>query len=269
MNHFKLAVHPLVSCLRNRHLLKEFVKKEVKGRFAGSAAGLLWTVLNPAASVAVYLFIFSYVLRVSVTAQETGTDSFTIFFLTGLFPWLLFSDIIAHAPGSLLGNSVLITKVVFPTELLPAATVFSSVVVNGLGFCVLFVYLIASGCFHWSWFYLFLVFPVLILFSWGLAFWIAAGCVYLRDIGEFIPIILMIWFYGSPLIYPVSMVPEGVRFVMDINPMAQILTLFRDVLLVHSFDWRIFAAASVMAFLSFLTGSWVFMRAKPGFGDVL
>ena len=93
IRHIYLLIRgPMVSAKNHRRLLREFVIREVKGRFAGSMAGMFWTLVNPLAVIVVYLYVFSLVLRVQVTAEETGTNSFAIFFLAGLFPWLQFAD---------------------------------------------------------------------------------------------------------------------------------------------------------------------------------
>ena len=132
----------LVCWLRNIRchcgLLKEFVKRDIHGRFVGSAGGLLWTILTPLSQVIIFSFLFNTVFKIRLSRLEVGTESFIIFFLAGLFPWMAFSESLTRSTGILLEHANLITKVVFPTELLPTGIVcyraFSSgAIASGFG----------------------------------------------------------------------------------------------------------------------------------------
>ncbi len=260
---------PVSSALSHRHLLREFVLKEIKGRFAGSMGGLVWTLINPLATIIIYLFVFSIVLRVQVTSEETGTNSFAIYFLSGLFPWLIFSDGLSRSVGCIVTNANLIKKVVFPIEVLLAATVFTSFVVNGVGMLIFLAYLGFKGYVHTSWLLMLLVVFLQMFFTWGIASFLAAACVFIRDIGELLGIVLMVWFFSTPIIYPLSMLPENIRGFMYVNPMTIFTALYRDVLLTNQIHWLSLAYLAILSFLSYSIGAWFFMRAKPAFGDVL
>ena len=192
-----LIARPGASAYRHKHLLKEFLSRDIRGRFAGSAAGILWTLINPAANIVVYIFLFSLVLRIRVTAQETGTDSFVVFFLSGIFPWLMFAEGLSRSVGCLVDNADLITKVVFPIELLPLSTILATAIVNGIGMVFFLLYLIPAGFLHIAWLLLLVLIPIQIVFTWGLANVLAAGCVFLRDIREVLGILLLLWFYAT------------------------------------------------------------------------
>ena len=266
---FSLIKVPLASARNHRHLLKEFVIRDVKGRFAGSMGGVLWTLINPAANIAIYIFLFSLVLRIQVTARETGTDSFVIFFLTGMFPWLIFSEGLSRSVSCLVDNANLITKVVFPVELLPLSVVLSALVVNGIGMLLFLTCLLPAGCMHVSWLLLLILISAQVVFTWGLACMLAAVCVFLRDIRELLGIALLVWFYATPIIYPFSMVPAQMRAFMTFNPMCTFVGLYRDALLVHQIHWLSVVYICIFSVVSYGIGAWFFMRAKPAFGDVL
>ena len=268
-NLLPLITAPLRSAFAHRHLLREFVTKEVKGRFAGSMGGLVWTLINPIATICIYFFVFSYVLRIQVTVAETGTDKFAIFFLAGLFPWLLFADGLSRSAGCLIDNANLITKVVFPVELLPAGTVFAAFIVNGVGTVIFVIYLVYQGFFHLSWLVLPFVLASQLLFTWGLASFLAAASVFIRDIGELLGIIIMAWFFATPIIYPASMVPEQFALLLRLNPMGVFIEIYRGVLLSHQLDFKQVIAAGIIGLISYALGSFFFMRARPAFGDVL
>jgi lipopolysaccharide transport system permease protein len=260
---------PCASAYRHKHLLREFLSRDIKGRFAGSAAGILWTLINPAANIVVYIFLFSLVLRIRVTAQETGTNSFVIFFLSGIFPWLMFSEGLSRAVGCLVENADLITKVVFPIELLPLSTILATAIVNGIGMVFFLLYLIPAGFLHASWLLLLFLIPAQVVFTWGLANVLAAGCVFLRDIREVLGILLLLWFYATPVIYPLSMVPKNLRPVIGLNPMGVFISFYRDILLLHHVAWHLIMLSGFFSIVSYVLGAWFFVRARPAFGDVL
>lgn len=264
-----LIARPWASAFKHRHLLKEFLSRDIRGRFAGSAAGILWTLINPAANIAVYIFLFSLVLRIRVTAQETGTNSFIIFFLSGIFPWLMFSEGLFRSVGCLVENANLITKVVFPIELLPLSTILATSIVQGIGMVIFLLYLIPTGFFHVTWLMLLIFIPAQIVFTWGLANIFATGCVFLRDLREVLGILLLLWFYATPVIYPFSMVPQTLRPFFAVNPMGVFVSLYRQTLLLHHFSWQLVMLSGLFSLLSYVLGAWFFMRAKPAFGDVL
>lgn len=264
-----LITAPFLSVCKNPHLAKEFIIKDIKGRFAGSAAGILWTLITPLANIAVYIFLFSVIIRMQVKPAETGTASFAVYFLSGFFPWLIFSDSIARSAGVLIQNANLITKVVFPVELLPAGTVFSTALTHLLGMFIFLFYIACLGYFHLQWLMLFYALPALMLFSWGLSNLLSALCVFIRDIGEIITILLMIWFYATPIVYPLSLVPDSFSPIIQMNPVNAYISLIRSALLLHQISLTDIWLTALYSLLSYALGSWFFMRARPAFGDVL
>lgn len=260
---------PAFAILHHLHLTGEFVSKDIRGRFAGSVAGLVWALIHPMAIIAVYLFVFSIVLRVQVTVEETGTNSFGLFFLSGFFPWLLFADGVSRSVGCLVDNASLITKVVFPVEVLPACVVLSAFVINGTGMVLFLLYLVFQGYIHLSWLILLLLIPLQFVFTWGLSSLVASACVFVRDVRELMGIVLMVWFFATPIIYPLSMAPKGFRDLLVLNPMGVFANIYRDALLRHEIDWGSLLYVFAGAVISYGLGSWFLMRAKPAFGDVL
>lgn len=269
MKQLSIIVSPLLSIFFHRELLKGFVFKEIKGRFAGSFGGLIWTVLTPLATIIAYFFVFSIILRVSVTPEETGTDKFAIFFLCGFFPWTMFAESLGKAVGILVGESMIITKVVFPVELLPVSVVISTYLINGIGFGLVLVYLAFNGYLNAHWLYLPIFLIIGMMFTLGLSFFLSAICVFIRDIGELFSIVIMLWFFGTPIIYPVSMVPERLEFIFYLNPMVDYVNNFRNCILMDTIDIHSLIVMCVFALVSYCAGAWFFVRSKAAFGDVL
>jgi len=255
--------------LRHRNLLFSFITSEIKGRFAGTMAGIGWALLNPLAVIVVYMFVFSLVLRISVTVEETGSDSFFIFFATGFVPWLVFSDILSRSMGCLINNAALITKVTFPVELLPVTSVLTGLFINGLAFIPLLGFLLFQGYSSGFWICLVLVLPVQILFSLGLGMLFSSACVFFQDLKELTSLILMVWFFSTPIIYPLSMVPDSFQKIIQANPMYMFVTLYRDILILHRLDVKLLMISFLVSILFYIMGNLFFARVKPGFGDVL
>ncbi|MDM8537804.1 ABC transporter permease, partial [Desulfobacterales bacterium HSG17] len=224
---------------------------------------------NPLVYIIIYIFIFSIIMRIRIDPLETGTDSFLIFFLSGFFPWLLFSEGISRATGILIENSNLITKVVFPVELLPIGSVLSAFIINSVGMLIMLIYLMFKGYFNYTWLYLIVLYPLYILFIGGFAYFFSALCVFIRDIKEILGILLMVWFYATPIIYTVSMIPDSLKLLIILNPVNIFISLFRDALLIHQVHYTPILYIAFLSAFSYAFGVWFFMRAKSAFGDVL
>jgi lipopolysaccharide transport system permease protein len=209
------------------------------------------------------------VLRVRVTFKEHGTDSFAVFFLSGMLPWLFFTDALNRSVGCVVDNADLITKVVFPVELLPSGKVLASLLLNGIGIVIFFIYLSFEGYFGIAWALILVLLVFQVLFSFGIACFLSAANVFIRDIRELLGVILMIWFFATPIIYPASMFPDPLKIFLALNPMAIFTRLYRDLTLRHVVAWGDLSVVAVLAVLVCVFGTWFFMRAKPAFGDVL
>lgn len=262
-------LQPFYSAARQNYLLREFVSRDLIGRFAGSMAGSLWTLINPLATILSYCFVFSVVMRMNVTVKETGTDQFVVFFLSGFFPWIMFADSVGKSVGVVVQQAGLITKVVFPVELLPLSTVISAFILQGIGLIIFLGYILVKGYFHPLWFVLPGVLFVELLFALGFSYALAALCVFVRDSGEIFNIFITLWFFGTPVIYTQSMLPENLKFVLYFNPMFKFVDIVRDILLKHTIDTGSILQIILISLLTYIAGSWFFMKSKSAFGDVL
>ncbi len=260
---------PIVHTLRHRSIVRGFIAKEIGGRYAGSYVGILWVVLEPLATILVYSLIFTYVFRVSLNPNTDGTASFTVFFLAGYFPWLMLSDALSRAAGSIVGNSALVTKVIFPVDLLPLSSVFCSFLTHSVGFGLYLGYLAFIGKMTTAWLILPVFFLLHGLFCIGLSLLVSALVVFIRDIQQALGLILMIWFYTTPILYPSSFVPESFRNWIWLNPMTSLIVLYREALLQGLFPWKLVMGFAAAAFVTYSVGSWFFMRSKRAFADVL
>jgi len=255
--------------VRHWTLLWGFMNNEIRGRFAGSVGGFAWSLLTPFANLIIYVFVFSKVFQIRLKPMETGTESFVIFFLAGLLPWAAFSEALGNATDLFIGKANLITKVAFPIEVLPITGVVVPFVLQGFGFVMFLGYLALKGYFYAGWIWLPVVIVLHMVFTLGLVILISSLCVFLRDIKQVIGIVLSLGFFATPIIYPLSMVPEKLRWIIKLNPLTPFIELYHQVLLSQSITWGLFGQGTGLAVLSFLAGILFFGRSKRAFADVL
>ena len=210
-----------------RELLKTNIKKEIRGKYKGSWLGVLWTFLNPLLMLAVYSFVFPYILRVNV-------DNYTIFMIVALIPWNFFTTAIQSGTGSVVANGNILKKVYFPREIIPIS-ITTSQSVNFLITCIIMaVFIIFSGV---GFSVHALLFPLLVLIQYililGLTFILSALTVFVRDIDHFVSVILMLGFYATPIVYQGEMLPKKFQIFLKLNPMAQLVEAYRSILYYH------------------------------------
>src|SRR5215471_2881980 len=157
----------------NRNLLKNLILRDLKHRYVGSIGGFLWSVIHPVVLLVSYTFIFGVVFRPDM-GPEFGTNSFTIFVLCGLLPWILFSDTVVRNCSVISDNAPLITKTVIPAEILPISITISNLVHHFIGLGILLIVMIGFYAVHASTVWILLYMLMLVLFSQGLG-WIVAG----------------------------------------------------------------------------------------------
>jgi len=206
-----------------RELLFSLTKKELKVKYRGSVLGFFWSLLNPILTMLVYSFVFSIVLR-------GGIEQFAIFLICALLPFNFLSNSVNYGAGSIIGNSNLVNKIYFPREILPLSIVLSNLINFFFELVALFIVLGAMG--YKFYIYLYLL-PVVIFFQFflvvGVTLLVSALNVFFRDLQHLITIIMMVWFFGTPIIYPLSMVPPKYQPFIKINPMTIYASYYRNI----------------------------------------
>src|SRR5215813_2882639 len=252
----------------NRNLLKNLILRDLKHRYVGSVGGFLWSVVHPIVLLVSYTFIFGVLgLRMS---PNFGTDSFAIFVLCGLLPWILFSDTVVRNCSVISDNAPLITKTIIPAEILPISITISNLIHHLIGLAILLGIMTALYGVRFSALWIFLYMFMLLLLAQGLG-WIVAGLhVFLRDTIQALQIVLLLWFYFTPILYTIERVPKSFRFLSRLNPMALIVTGYRSSLLhlaqPSALQIVLVLGASIGVFI---LGALFFRQAKPAFPDVL
>lgn len=273
-----------VLAVRHRELLGSFVWRDLKARYEGSLLGRLWPVLNPLILFAVYYFIFAVVLeqRLLDRGQPIGSESMMgLYIISGILPWICFSETLLRCTGVILENGNLVKKIAFPSQLLPVYAVLVNFVYMAIGL-VLFV--IAKFVFFdglpSAWPYLLAAIPLQVLFSTGLGLLLGALNIFIRDTSQIIGLILQLWFFWTPIVYPAELVQKSLGFHaiwMQINPMYHLMELYRTALVYPDglvMTDRVAPMTSVivlagMALVTFLPGYAFFLRTKGRFADEL
>lgn len=207
--------------LRNRELIWALALKELRVRYKRSTLGFLWALLNPLLMMVILTVVFSKVMRIQI-------DHYSVFLLSVLLPWTLFSQSLAYAVESIVGNGELLKKVYIAKSVFPMAAVLSNVINFFFSLIPLLVLLpLLRFPFHWTWIYLPVPLLGLVLFSLGCSFFLAMANVFFRDVAHILQVILSAWFYVSPIIYSVDFIPTRYRFFFRLNPMLYLLNGFR------------------------------------------
>lgn len=258
---------------RYRMLIYNLVLRDLKSRYRNSVLGFVWSLLNPLAMMVVFTIVFS------VLMPNNQIENYPIFLLCGLLPWNFFTASIMSGTNSIVANGNLVKKVFFPREVLPLATVLANLVNFLLALLVLFVVLLVFRM-PWSpWLFLL---PVVILiqtaFALGIVFLLSAMQVYYRDTLIVLDVVLLAWFFLTPVFYSTSILPAtytvaGVelpvsRLMYTLNPMASLINMYRDILYWgYRTDPDFFWRTSITAFGILAIGYWVFTRHSGDFGE--
>ena len=245
------------------------VKRDLLGRYKGSFAGILWAVFNPLALLLTYWLVFSVILKVP---SPTGKSiDFVFFILSGLLPWMAFSESLIRSNTCILENANLVKKVVFPLETLPVIRTLSSGINSLVGVLLLMILLLGSrGSLPWTVILLPAILLPQLLLTVGFGWFLASLGVFVRDTNTIIGLGLTVWMFLCPIVYPQSMVPKGLVPWFRLNPFLPIVSGYRSVLL----DGTIPGAKSLLflvgiSLLIFFLGYFWFIRTKRAFADVV
>ncbi|MDB5822767.1 MAG: sugar transporter permease [Herminiimonas sp.] len=257
----------------NRQLIAQMTRREVVGRYKGSAMGLAWSFFNPVFMLVVYTFVFSEIFKSrwgGIGADDSKTQFATVLFV-GMIVLSLFTDILNRAPVLIVSNANYVKKVVFPIEILPVvatgAALFHGLVSLGV---LLIAFALFNGFLHWTAIFTPLVLLPLLILATGCAWMLASLGVFLRDVGQTIGIITTVLMFLSPVFFPVSAVPERVRPFIMANPLTFIIEQARQVLIWgHLPDWLGLGLYTLVATVVAWAGYAWFQKTRKGFADVL
>lgn len=260
----------LRNLVERRTLIYQLVRRDFEQRFVGSVAGWLWGIIHPLVLLASWTFVFQWCLKTRLPPGEV-TQNYTLFLFTGFLPWMLFQETVQRSASSIVEQSSLITKTVFPAEIIPVS-IFLSALINHLLALGLLLVTIAFFVRHFSlWMLTLPIYMLLIgLFAVGLGWIVSSLQVYLRDTAQVLSVLLTFWFWITPIFIDEQIFPPHLRFLIRANPLAYMVRAYRD----HLLSYRLpnlmdLAIVTAYALTAFIVGGLFFRHMKRGFADVL
>lgn len=246
-----------------RQLLKSNIKKDIRGKYKGSFLGILWSFVNPLLMTLVYAIVFPYILR------NTG-DNYVTFLVIGILPWNFFTTVISQGTFCILANAGIIKKVYFPREILPISIATSGLINFLISCIIIFAFLIFSGVgLSIQILWLPLIILTQYILSLALIFITSAINVYIRDAEYIINFIVNMLFYATPILYkPETFAGSNIEWIIKLNPMATIITCYRDILFYHSMPHIksllvVLAGSCIMLWIGYK----IFKKLERGFAE--
>ncbi len=253
-----------------RHFVFSSIRNETKSRFSRSKLGGLWVIINPLSQALIYALVFSNILASKLPGAD-NKYSYAFYLLAGQLAWMLFSEIISRCLNVFIEQGDLMKKMSFPRITLPAIVVGSSLLNNFfLLVAVLGIYAVFGQQFSLNMLWVIpLTFSVVML-AMGIGLILGILNVFLRDIGQVVPIILQIWFWFTPIVYPEKIIPESYRYLLEYNPMYPIVNAYHQVLVYNNAPQiDSVVIVSGIAFTLVLLSLFMFRRASTEMVDVL
>ena len=253
-----------------RGFVRASVARELRLRYAGSVLGAFWQILSPLAMIAIYTLVFSQLMR----ARIPGVDdpyAYAIFVCCGLLAWTMFSEILMRSQVMFIENANLLKKASFPRSCVPAIVVAGALANFGVVYSVFLVLLLVSG--HWpGWVVLAAPAPILLLALLGVAIGVFIGIVHVffRDVAQVLGIVLQVWFWLTPIVYPAHVLPAQYQQWIGINPATPIALALQAIFVDHAWPrWQTLVYPALLASALMIVSVAVFRRQSPWIVDEL
>ena len=247
-----------------RQLLKSNVRKEIRGKYKGSFLGVLWSFVNPLLMTLVYAIVFPFLLR-------NSQEHYTTFIIIGILPWNWFTTSISQGTNSILINGGIIKKVYFPRAILPISIIVSGLVNFLISCLIIFIFLICSGI-GFSFYILYL--PIIIILQFilqlGIILITSSVDVYVRDAEYIINFFVSLLFYATPILYSLDMFPKKLRFILQLNPIASLVTSYKNILYYQTFpNFMQLGYVLLLSLFLLWIGIKIFNKLEKGFAEEL
>jgi len=263
---------PLNFVLMRRDLIGQLIKREIAGRYRGTYLGIFWSLINPLIMLAVYTLVFGIIFkgRFTHTGKESPFD-YALGLFCGMNLFNFFAEVVQRSPGLILSNPNFVKKVVFPVEVLPVVAVVAALFHLAIAMVPLIVGLLAvHGSIPWGALLLIPIAVPLLLGTLGVSWFLSALGVFIRDLQAAVTPAVTILIFLSCIFYPISAVPESLRWVIQLNPMADLVECARSAVLSNTIpDWTVSIGLLGSGIVVFGVGLWVFRVCRPAFADTI
>jgi lipopolysaccharide transport system permease protein len=248
-----------------RELLYLLTWRDVKVRYKQTLLGAAWAIIQPLFTMLIFTLFFG-----KLAGIQSGNVPYPIFAYAALLPWTFFSNAVTNSSNSLIGSSNLITKIYFPRMMIPGAAVAAGLIDFAIAFLILIGLMVYYGV---AVSIQILMLPVLVLLTTllavGVGMWMSALNVKYRDIRYALPFVIQLWMFVSPVIYPLSLVPEKWRWVLMLNPLTGVIEGFRSALFGWEFNWIALGLSAGVTVLLVVSSAYIFRRMEKDFADVI
>ena len=260
--------HFVKNLVTGRALVAQLVRRDFEQRYVGSVAGWLWGVVHPVVQLLVWYYVFVVCMHVQPPA---GSDSYLMFLFCGFLPWMLFQETVTRSAGSMVENANLITKTVFPSEVLPVSVFLSSLIHHLIGLALALLSLLIIEKHISSKAFLLPIYMIFVgLLGIGVGWIVSSLQVYLRDTVQVLAVVMMLWFWITPIMISEDRIPARFAPLVKLNPLRWIVRAYRDRMLSPAWPhWQEFAVLTAYSLGVFILGGLFFRHLKRGFADVL
>jgi lipopolysaccharide transport system permease protein/teichoic acid transport system permease protein len=259
----------LAKLYQYRRVIWAMAVRDLAARYVGTVGGVVWAIVHPLATVIIYWFVFS----VGFKARGPAEMPFILYFVSGLVPWLFFSEVLTSGINAVTSNAQLIKKTVFPAEILPLVHLTSASLTH-------LVLLVALCLMAWQYGYgpslrtiqVIYYYAALACFAIGLSWFFGSLQVFHRDLGQGITVVLSLWFWLTPIVWSAEMMPVQYNVILRYNPAYYLIEGYRVSIFSKQIGWIDWHGALrfwIVAAPAFLLGGYVFKRLKPEFAEVL
>lgn len=255
------------SILKRSELLTQMTLREIKSRYKQSVMGYFWVILNPFFQILIMSFVFSTIMKIPTNA---GPDiPYIVFLYVALLPWTLFTNSLSSASGAIVSNAALVTKVYFPRSILPISTIFAKIIDFFFASTILIVFmLIYNVPVNLNVLWIIPIFIIQQMFTIGLSLYLSAINLLYRDIQYLLSLILSLWFYLTPIVYPTDIVPDKFKIIFKLNPMSVIINAYRQAILSGKVpSLSSLSVAFIVSFLTLYFGFTYFKKLERTFSD--
>ncbi len=275
-----MAIRMEIDVAEHMPLLWQMVRRDVKGRYIGSAMGMFWSVINPLIMITIYVLVFSSLMKQKweFGSVETG---YAVYLCSALLPWLWFQESLIAACNSIVYNGSLLKRTVFPSAILPVEAILSSGVHYVIAMALFIIVSIFLDAFPGVWLLGLIPLSILqFLLLIGPGYLLATLNVFVRDTQQILGALLMFLFWATPIVYPRNLVikegePESTRELImsvwyKVNPVAHLSDMYRSVLIAKEIpSWESIVYLILLAFVFYIAGKWIFTRSRHHFIDEL
>ena len=266
----KTHLDRIAALWRYRGFVASMVWREFRGDYLGSLLGSIWSILNPLALIVIYTVIFSKIMNARLVGVD-DTMGYGLFICSGLLAWGFFTDLLGRFPKIFVAHATLIKKVNFPRTTLPVILFLSCSINFLIIFAIFLLFLAVTGRFP-GWAVLGFV-PLLLIpqtFVLGAGIFLGIVNVFFRDVGHLLTIVLQFWFWFTPIIYPLTILPERVRDIIIYNPMTNFVISYQNIILKNQWpQWQTFAPHLIGALVTFWAGFYLFHKLSGEMVDEL